>query len=197
MKLVLASASPRRKELLSRLGIPFEVVQPGISEELRPDEGPEAACRRLAAQKAQAISRSHPRDLVVGADTLVVLDGQILGKPVDLAAARGMLELLSERTHLVLTALSLVCQAQRYRSQLLETTAVTFHHLDAEDIAYYLQVAPPLDKAGAYGIQDWSGVFVSRIDGCYHNVMGFPLAQFYRHLKAAGQLAHLMSRNNL
>ena len=133
----------------------------------------------------------------MGADTLVVLDDQVLGKPADLAAARRMLEILSGRTHLVLTALSLVCQARQYRSQLLETTAVTFHNLDAEDIVYYLEVEPPLDKAGAYGIQDWSGVFVSRIAGCYHNVMGFPLAQFYRHLKAAGLLAQLQSRNNL
>ncbi len=197
MNLVLASGSPRRRDLLSRLGIPFEVVQPRIPEELRPDEDSEAACRRLAADKAEAISRLQPQDLVVGADTLVVLDDQVLGKPADLAAARRMLEILSGRTHLVLTALSLVCQARQHRSQLLETTAVTFHNLDAEDIAYYLEVEPPLDKAGAYGIQDWSGVFVSRIAGCYHNVMGFPLAQFYRHLKAAGLLAQLRSRNNL
>ncbi len=197
MKLVLASGSPRRRDLLSRLGIPFEVAQPGIPEELRPDEDPEAACRRLAADKAETISRSHPQDLVVGADTLVVLDNQVLGKPADLAAARRMLQILSGRTHLVLTALSLACQARRHHSQLLETTTVTFHQLDAEEIAYYLEVAPPLDKAGAYGIQDWSGVFVSRISGCYHNVMGFPLAQFYRHLKAGGLLAELQSRNNL
>ena len=197
MNLILASGSPRRRELLSRLGMSFEVVQSGIPEELRPDEDPEAACRRLAAHKADAISRLHPQDLVVGADTLVVLDEQVLGKPADLAEARRMLELLSGRTHLVLTAMSLVCQARRHRSGMLATTAVTFHRLDAEDITYYLKVEPPLDKAGAYGIQDWSGVFVSSISGCYHNVMGFPLAQFYRHLKAAGLLAELQSRNNL
>ncbi|MCH8836291.1 MAG: septum formation protein Maf [Candidatus Marinimicrobia bacterium] len=195
--MILASGSPRRRELLSRLGMPFEVVQSGIPEELRPDEDPEAACRRLAAHKADAISRLHPQDLVVGADTLVVLDDQVLGKPADLAEARRMLELLSDRTHLVLTAVSLVCQARRHRSGILATTAVTFHRLDAEDITYYLKVAPPLDKAGAYGIQDWSGVFVSSISGCYHNVMGFPLAQFYRHLKAGGLLGELQSRNNL
>lgn len=197
MNLILASGSPRRRELLSRLGMPFEVVQSGIPEELRPDEDPEAACRRLAAHKADAISRLHPQDLVVGADTLVVLDDQVLGKPADLAEARRMLELLSGRTHLVLTAVSLVCQARRHRSGMLATTAVTFHRLDAEDITYYLKVEPPLDKAGAYGIQDWSGVFVSSISGCYHNVMGFPLAQFYRHLKAGGLLGELQSRNNL
>ena len=197
MNLILASGSPRRRELLSRLGMPFEVVQSGIPEELRPDEDPEAACRRLAAHKADAISRLHPQDLVVGADTLVVLDDQVLGKPADLAEARRMLELLSDRTHLVLTAVSLVCQARRHRSGILVTTAVTFHRLDAMDITYYLKVAPPLDKAGAYGIQDWSGVFVSSISGCYHNVMGFPLAQFYRHLKACGLLSELQSRNNL
>ncbi len=197
MKLVLASTSPRRRDLLSRLGIPFEVVPPGLPEELRPDEDPEAACRRLATAKAETISRLHPQDLVVGADTLVVVDEQILGKPADLAAARRMLEVLSGQTHLVLTALSLVCRDRRHRSQLLETTAVTFHQLDADDIAHYLEVTPPLDKAGAYGIQDWSGVFVSRIAGCYHNVMGFPLAQFYRHLKAGGLLAQLQPKNNL
>ena len=101
---------------------------------MRPAEQPEAACRRLSADKAEAVSRLYPQDLVVGADTLVILDDRILGKPADLTAARRMLEALSGRTHLVLTALALICRDRRHRSQFVETTTVTFHDLDAEEM---------------------------------------------------------------
>lgn len=108
-----------------------------------------------------------------------------------------MLQALSGKTHQVHTAVALVNHSARHRSSLLETTAVTFYPLEPEDIEYYVTTDPPLDKAGAYGIQDWSGVFVQSIQGCYHNVMGFPLASFQRHLRATGLWEHIHRINNL
>ncbi len=197
MKLVLASGSPRRHELLARLGIPFETVPSGHSEGGNEFESPRATCRRLAQEKAQQVAQDLPEALVVGADTVVVLDGQPMGKPADVAEARRMLIALSGRTHRVLTALALLALSRDHRSGFVETTEVTFHALDSDDIEYYLAHDPPLDKAGAYGIQDWSGVFVEKVAGCYHNVMGFPLARFYAHLKEQDLWPNLLTTKHL
>lgn len=197
MKLVLASTSPRRQQLLKRLGIPFDVVPPEHEEQLRPAETPEAGCRRLADEKAQSVARQRPHDLVVGADTIVILGHEVLGKPADLDDARRMLQTLSGQTHLVKTAVALVSTDRQHHSGFVETTEVTFHPLREDDIQRYLDIDPPLDKAGAYGIQDWSGVFVHRVSGCYHNVVGFPLAHFYRHLQATSLWSEILTRNHL
>ena len=197
LQLILASASPRRKQLLGRLGLAFDVLPADVREEIAPGEKAADAVQRLAWEKAAAVSRLRPDGLVVGADTVVLLDGRIMGKPADAAEAAEMLGALSGRTHLVQTAVALECRQTGHLSQLNETTAVTFHELDREDIEIYLARELPLDKAGAYGIQDFSGVFVSRIEGCYHNVMGFPLAHFHRHLKATGLWADIRKINNL
>ncbi len=197
MKLVLASASPRRRALLARLEIPFETDPAHVPEKQLSGEDPEETCLRLAGEKASAVADRRPTDLVIGADTMVILEDLVLGKPADLDDARRMLQALSGRTHLVKTGVVLAGGNGLRTSSFVETTSVTFHTLDPGDIEEYLRLAPPLDKAGAYGIQDWSGVFVSRISGCYHNVMGFPLARFYQHLRATGLLAALQSRNNL
>lgn len=186
MKLILASTSPRRQDLLARLDIPFEIVAPEHVEEVHQHESFAETCRRLAREKAQAVARRHPCDLVIGADTIVILDQQLLGKPVDENDARHMLQLLSGKTHLVKTAVALSVEAKAYQSDILETTEVTFHPLNDAEIDRYVHQYRPLDKAGAYGIQDWSGVFVLGLKGCYHNVVGFPLASFYQHLKATG-----------
>ena len=197
MKLVLASTSPRRRQLLSRLAIPFDVVPPEHEEQLRPSETPEAGCRRLADEKAQSVARRRPQDLVVGADTIVILGHEVLGKPTDLDDARRMLQALSGQTHLVKTGVALISPDRQHRSGFVETTEVTFHHLKDADIQRYLDIDPPLDKAGAYGIQDWSGVFVQRVEGCYHNVVGFPLAHFYQHLQATSLWGEILTRNHL
>ncbi len=183
MRLILASDSPRRFELLARLGIPFITVSPECDEQPQADEIPEAVCQRLAWQKAEHVAAHYSGDLVVGADTIVILGNQILGKPNDIKDARNMLQTLSGQTHLVKTAVAVVCHEYKHRTDFIETTTVVFHSLDDDDIDRYLTLDPPLDKAGAYGIQDWSGVFVKQINGCYHNVMGFPLARFFQHLK--------------
>ncbi len=183
MRLILASVSPRRRELLARLGIPFETARPEYEEQYYPGENPEATCRRLALGKATQVARRFPEDLVVGADTIVILEDRVMGKPASLDEARRMLWTLSGQTHLVKTAVALDCRDAEHQSVFIETTEVTFHHLEEDDVERYLSLDPPLDKAGAYGIQDWSGVFVQRVAGCYHNVVGFPLARFYRQLK--------------
>ena len=197
MRLILASVSPRRRELLARLGVPFETVRPEYEEQHHPEEDPEATCRRLARGKAKQAARRFPEDLVVGADTIVILGGQVMGKPTSLDEARRMLRALSGQTHLVKTAVALACRDLEHQSVFVETTEVTFHRLEEDDIERYLSLNPPLDKAGAYGIQDWSGVFVQRVAGCYHNVVGFPLARFYQHLKDNGLWPRLLTLKHL
>ncbi len=197
MRLILASVSPRRRELLARLGVPFETIRPEYEEQYHPEEDPEATCRRLALGKATQVARRFPEDLVVGADTIVILGDRVMGKPATLDEARRMLQALSGQTHLVKTAVALVCHDMGHQSGFVETSEVTFHLLEEDDIERYLSIDPPLDKAGAYGIQDWSGVFVQRVAGCYHNVVGFPLARFYRHLKDNGLWPRLLMLKHL
>lgn len=191
MRMILASGSPRRKELLGRLNIPFDIIKPDLPEEVLPDENPTTYCNRLATAKAEAVAQHHADALVIGSDTIVILDEAILGKPNDLPEARQMLRRLSGKTHVVKTAVSLQCQSLNICSTFVESTAVTFHPLTDGDINHYLEIAPPLDKAGAYGIQDWSGVFVDKVEGCYHNVVGFPLASFYQRLRSLNLLEKL------
>ncbi|UCD37682.1 MAG: septum formation inhibitor Maf [Fidelibacterota bacterium] len=193
MKIILASASPRRQALVTRLKIPFEIVAPEYEETHHPDEDPETTCRRLAEEKAGLVARRFPGDLVVGADTIVVLGREVLGKPTDSDDARRMLQALSGQTHLVKTAVALVLLDQKHHSGFIETTKVTFHPLETAEIDRYVALDPPLDKAGAYGIQDLSGIFVKQVNGCYHNVVGLPLARFYMHLKEHGLLPSLLT----
>jgi septum formation protein len=179
--LILASASPRRRELLTQAGVPFTVVAADINEELLPGEAAAAYVQRLAEEKAQAVWNrqslgTHDEPVtVLGADTCVVGDGQILGKPVDTADARRMLELLCGRTHAVLTGIAVVTGAKIVRD--VEVTQVTFNQLSDREIAQYIASGEPMDKAGAYAIQGYAARWIPRIEGCYFNVMGLPLAR--------------------
>jgi septum formation protein len=180
--LILASASPRRHELLSQAGVAFTAVAAGINEDLLPNEAAAAYVQRLAEEKAQAIWNAHRAAdtsgeplLVLGADTCVVCDGHILGKPTDTADARRMLELLSGRTHAVLTGLAVVAGRKIVRD--LEITQVTFNCIDDAEIAQYIASGEPLDKAGAYAIQGYAARWIPRIEGCYFNVVGLPIAR--------------------
>src|SRR5277367_618859 len=180
--LILASASPRRRELLSQAGLKFTVAAANLNEDLLPGETAAAYVQRLAEEKAQAVWNAH-RSLdtaddplvVLGADTCVVCDGHILGKPTDTADARLMLELLSGRTHAVLTGLAAVSAIKTARA--VEITQVTFHQLSDRDIAHYITTGEPLDKAGAYAIQGYAARWIPRIEGCYFNVVGLPIAR--------------------
>jgi len=179
VKLVLASQSPRRSEILRQAGIPFEVRAASVDETPLPDETPERYVQRLAEQKALAIS-AGPNEAVLGADTTVVINGEMLGKPVDAADARRMLELLSGRRHEVLTGICLKYGLNVVRDWAV--TAVWFAPLTAADIDAYVATGEPMDKAGAYAIQGLASKFIEKIEGCYSNVVGLPIALVYRHL---------------
>jgi septum formation protein len=180
--LILASASPRRHELLSQSGLTFTVAAADINEDLLPDEAAAAYVQRLAEEKAQAIWNAHrssdaPENplIVLGADTCVVCDGHILGKPTNTTEARRMLELLRGRTHAVLTGLAAVTAGKTVRD--VEITQVTFNQISDAEIAQYIASGEPLDKAGAYAIQGYAARWIPRIEGCYFNVVGLPIAR--------------------
>jgi len=187
MKFILASSSPRRRELLLRLQTPFDIILPDVDESIIPPEGsPETYCTALAELKANDISQHYPNNLVIGSDTIVVLDNNIMGKPEDKAMAQNMLETLSGKTHHVYTGVCLKWADKNIHHLFAEITMVTFRELSEADINHYIESCPPYDKAGSYGIQDWSAVFVKEIKGCYDNVVGFPISRFYEELKKLG-----------
>ena len=173
--LVLASASPRRAELLRAAGIPFEVAVADVDESQHPGEDAEAYVRRVAAAKAARVAASHPGRPVLGADTTVVLDGEVLGKPLDAAEAVAMLGRLSGRSHRVLTGVCLIGADGRAETSVASTT-VEFRAVTASEIERYVASGEPMDKAGAYAIQGGAGGFVTRIDGDFDNVVGLPVA---------------------
>ncbi|MDI7659141.1 nucleoside triphosphate pyrophosphatase [Cronobacter universalis] len=185
--LYLASGSPRRQELLGMLGVTFERLVPGVEEQRAPQEAPQDYVTRLARDKARAGVALAARDLpVLGADTIVVLDGDVLEKPHDAAHAAEMLRRLSGQTHEVMTAVALA-DKKRVRERLV-TTRVTFRALTAQDIAAYVESGEPMDKAGAYGIQGLGGCFVRRIEGSYHAVVGLPLVETWELLSEFNSL---------
>jgi septum formation protein len=187
MALVLASASPRRRELLQNAGIPFIIQASKIPELPRQGEAPQACAERLAREKALDVFRQRPQAFVLGADTIVIVDGQILGKPRDAADAARMLRLLSGRTHQVTTGVCLIAPDRKGRSSLeetrSETTLVTMCMLSDDDIQSYISTGEPLDKAGAYAIQGIASRWISRIEGDYFNVVGLPVSLVYRMLR--------------
>jgi septum formation protein len=181
--LILASASPRRRELLRNAGIAFEVQPADVAEVPLPGELAQALAERLAREKAMAIARSRPTDVVLGADTVVVVDGEILGKPADAADAARMLRLLSGREHQVITGVCLVVSGQC--SVASETTSVTMSEISEKEIAEYVATGEPMDKAGAYAIQGIASRWIPRIEGDYSNVVGLPVALVWRMLQQA------------
>jgi septum formation protein len=188
--LILASASPRRRELLAQAGYTFEVQPAHVNEDLYPDEDPIAYVVRLAREKAQSVfaeiassSSAAPQVIVLGADTTVTLDNHILAKPEDAADAARMLRLLSGRTHRVITVVALA--TAKGVEVAAEVTGVQFHTLSDEEIAAYIATGEPMDKAGAYGIQGFAAKWIPRIEGCYFNVVGLPLALVATMLEAA------------
>jgi septum formation protein len=183
-RVILASSSPRRRELLTMIGIAHEVVPANIDEAYQPGEPPLAHAERLAREKGAAIAWRHRDAVVIAADTIVVIDEQVLGKPRNEADAARMLRLLSGRTHLVYTAVATACGA-RVESG-VEVVAVTFRPLSDDDVANYIATGEPMDKAGSYGIQGYGATIVERIDGDYFAVMGLALGRMVRLLGRLG-----------
>ena len=189
MKLILASASPRRAEILRNAGISFETYSAMIDESRRPGELRGDYVRRLALAKARAAVEALPDSgerVFIGADTVVVADGEILGKPSSDVEAARMLRLLSGSVHEVHTGLAAVRRPRPMEGIVEEVTRVTFAPLSDDEIGSYIATGEPFDKAGAYGIQGIGGRYVTRIEGCYFNVMGLPLARLWSLLREFG-----------
>ncbi|TAM84791.1 MAG: septum formation inhibitor Maf [Acidobacteria bacterium] len=185
VRLILASNSPRRRELLQNAGFQFDVRSSGIEETRLPGESSEDFARRLARDKTLDVAReSKPGSLVLGADTVVAINGEILEKPVDAADAARMLRALSGRTHRVITGVCLIRAPETVLAWTHETTSVTFKDLTDEEIDSYVASGEPFDKAGGYGIQGLASRFVPRIEGCYFNVVGLPIPLVYEIVKA-------------
>jgi septum formation protein len=178
---ILASASPRRQQLLKLLLSQFDVVPSDVEETPRPAESPLSVVQRLAKEKATAVQRLHPTAAIISADTVVVCNQEILGKPSSPEEARHMLQKLSGRTHQVLTGVCLL-HGETCRVQ-VSSTGVQFYPLSEAEIDTYVKSGEPLDKAGAYGIQGLGARFIEKIDGCYFNVVGLPVSLVYRMLK--------------
>lgn len=181
--LVLASQSPRRREILSAAGIAFAVRPTGIEERRLPGEAPEVYVERLSREKARA-APARPDEFVLAADTVVVAGGEVLEKPVSAGDAARMLSLLSGACHSVLTGVCLRRGGRTWTA--VENTTVCFAALSRREIDAYISSGEPMDKAGAYAIQGLASRFVTRIEGCYSNVVGLPMARVYALLKAAG-----------
>ena len=188
-EIVLASASPRRVELLASAGIVVNVVPSGIPEELRPGETPDEHVRRLAAEKVRAVAASHPGRFFIGADTVVVLDGEVLGKPRDAADAERMLRRLSGEVHDVITGYAVYDAAVGRIHVEAVTTRVCFRSLGDEEIAAYVAAERPFDKAGAYAIQGRAAGMVRRIEGSYTNIVGLPLCETLETLARMGAIS--------
>jgi len=183
-QLILASASPRRAELLRAAGFDFEVRATGADETLRAGESPDQYVRRVAEAKAHAVLPSAGDRPVVAADTVVLVDGRILGKPVDAENAAAMLRTLSGRCHQVMTGVTVV--VHREQRTAVEITEVEFAPLSNDEIAWYVASGEPADKAGAYAVQGLASRFVRRVEGSYSNVVGLPVAVVYEMLGELG-----------
>lgn len=193
---ILASRSPRRRDLLRQVGLSFAIEPAGETEpEASPRTNPPEHARRSAEVKATAVSRVRPAALVLGADTVVALDGRVLGKPGTAAEAQSMLEALSGRTHEVHTGVS-VAYAGRVLVTGVETTRVTFRELSASEIAAYVATGEPMDKAGGYGIQGRGALLVEKVEGCYYNVVGLPLSRTWGMLEKARELTGTVSEDH-
>jgi septum formation protein len=184
VRLVLASASPRRRDLLAAAGFPFDVDAADVDETRRSDEPATTYVVRVARDKAAFVAARHPERPVLAADTAVVMGDAVLGKPADRADAARMIELLSGRAHQVVTGLALAHRGQMFAE--VEQTAVWLSKLSSDEISWYVASGEPMDKAGAYAIQGLASRFIPRIEGSYSNVVGLPVATLMRILRRAG-----------
>ena len=191
MKIILASASPRRREIMELVGLPFEIDTDDVDETIEHEAKPSEYVKELSLRKALAVSKRHSSDIVIGADTIVSCDGSILGKPKDTDDAYRMLKMLSGRTHSVYTGVTIIypdSMAGIKRDTFHVKTDVRMYDNDDDLLQGYSECGEPLDKAGAYAIQGKGAILVEAINGDYYNVMGLPVAELYRRLRSAGVL---------
>lgn len=186
MKFILASSSPRRRELLTSIGLDFDVRPSNVPEVHQEGEAPEEYVARLSRDKAYALAAQNPNDWVIAADTTVYLEEQLLEKPVDTADAERMLATIAGRTHIVYTGVTLENVSRDWRETRVAESEVRMLPLSKEDIAWYVKTGEPLDKAGAYAVQGVGAMFIESIHGSYTNVVGLPLATLFQMLRKAG-----------
>ncbi len=188
-QIILASASPRRKQLLSSIGLKFKTVPAHVNENYLNGETPSQHARRLAQSKAKIISEKYPDAWVLGADTIVVIDGQILGKPENKAQAKKMLQKLSGRTHKVHTAFTITRAASSISRTRVIQSAVSFKNISPDEIKWYISSKEPYDKAGGYAAQEKGASFIKSVRGSYTNVIGLPLCEVLEEFKALGVIS--------
>ena len=181
-KIILASKSPRRAEILKMIKVNFEVVPSKIKEEINPRIGQNEIAINISKTKAETISHRYPKDIIIGADTIVVLNEEIFGKPKDKNESRKMLKALSGNCHEVITGVTIMNERFGVLKTFSETTKVFVHEIPTKQIEFYVNNYNTLDKAGSYGIQEWFSVWIKKINGCYYNVMGLPVSKLHRHL---------------
>ena len=181
-KIILASKSPRRAEILKMIGINFKVIPSNIEEKINPKVKKNDIAINISKAKAEKISYKFPNDIIIGADTIVVLNEKIFGKPKDINESKKMLKTLSGNSHKVITGVSIMNKRLGILKSFSDTTEVLVQKIPMEKIDYYVNNFNTLDKAGSYGIQEWFSVWVKKINGCYYNVMGLPVSKFYRYL---------------
>ena len=186
MKFILASASPRRRELLASIGLDFEVKPSHVPEVHQEGEAPEEYVARLSRDKAHALATEHPSEWVIAADTTVLLGDELLEKPVDSGDAARMLGTIAGKTHVVYTGVTLENVHRDYRDTRVAESEVRMLPLSAQEIAWYVATGEPLDKAGAYAVQGIGAMFIDSIHGSYTNVVGLPLATLFQMLRRAG-----------
>lgn len=180
--MILASASPRRHELIKLVTEDIQIITKEVEEVIDQKDSPQKNVQDLAWKKAMAVAEIHEEELVIGADTVVCLEGHIMGKPKDEAEAKAMLRKLSGKTHEVCTGVALINKSKGIDKTFVEVTYVTMKDLSDEEIAYYVNTKEPMDKAGSYGIQGKGALYISHINGDYYNVMGLPVHKLYEAL---------------
>ena len=180
-EIILASKSPRRKKILELIGLNFIIRPSNIHEHLNLEMSPANFAKYWSKKKAKSIASDYKDNLIVGADTIVNLNGKILGKPKNKEESYVMLKNLSGKTHEVITGITIIHKKMEILKTFSAVTKVSVRNIPDKDIIYYAENYPTLDKAGSYGIQDWFSVWIKRIDGCYYNVMGLPLSKFYKN----------------
>ena len=181
-KIILASKSPRRAEILKMIKVNFKVIPSKIKEEINLKIEQNKTAINISKAKAEAISLKYPNDTIIGADTIVIFNGEIFGKPKDINESKKMLKALSGNSHKVITGVTIMNKRLKILKTFSETTEVFVQTIPTKKIKYYVNNFNTLDKAGSYGIQEWFSVWIEKIDGCFYNVMGLPVSKLYRYL---------------
>ncbi len=192
-KLILASSSPRRQQILKMVKLNFDVIPSFIDENYEKSLKPKQIVEDLSIKKATTISKKFPNSYVIGADTIVCIKDKILNKPKNQQEAYEMLSFLSNRKHIVLTGVCLITEKNNILFNFIEKSDVYFYKLDEKSILDYIKTNSPYDKSGSYGIQDYSACFVKKIDGCYYNIVGFPISKFLNILKTFPNINSIIS----